>query len=237
MRLSVIICAYNERDSILQVIDRVLEVELEPGWKKEVIIVDNFSTDGTRELLAALDKPGVSVVFHPRNLGKGASIRSGIEHATGEYSVIQDADTEYDPADLARLLRRAVELNADAIFGSRVLGGQRRYKYAHAYWGMRSLSLFTNLLCGSRLSDVGVATKMARTEVLRSLGLQGENFDLDFELPVKLVRAGYTIHEMPITYNPRTYEEGKKIKVWDGLRAFWVILRERFRPFSVLPLG
>lgn len=234
MRLSIIICAYNERDSILQVLDRVQQVELEPGWDKEIIIVDNYSTDGTRELLQAVNAPDVRVVFHPRNLGKGASIRSGIAHANGEYVVIQDADTEYDPADLARLLRRAVEVNADAIFGSRVLGGQRRYKYAHAYWGMRSLSLFTNLLCGSRLTDVGVATKMARTAVLRSLNLRGENFDLDFELPVKLLRAGHAIHEMSITYNPRTYEEGKKIKVWDGLRAFWVILRERFRPFEVI---
>ena len=94
---------------------------------------------------------------------------------------------------------------------------------------MRSLSMFTNLLCGSRLTDVGVATKMARTSILQSLNLKGENFDLDFELPVKLLRSGYTIHEMPISYNPRTYEEGKKIKVWDGLRAFWVILRERLK--------
>jgi glycosyltransferase involved in cell wall biosynthesis len=174
----------------------------------------------------------VQIVFHPRNLGKGASIRTGIAHASGEYAVIQDADTEYDPADLARLLSTAIELDADAIFGSRVLGGQRRYKYVHAYWGMRSLSIFTNLLCGSHLTDVGVATKMARTAVLRSLNLQGENFDLDFELPVKLLRAGYSIHEIPITYNPRTYKEGKKIQVWDGFKAFWVIFRERFRPLT-----
>ncbi len=230
MILSIIICAYNERDSILAVLDNVLQVELAAGWEKQVIIVDNFSTDGTRDLLKAIHSPEVEVVFHPRNLGKGASIRTGIAHASGEYSVIQDADTEYDPVDLGRLLNRAIELEADAIFGSRILGGQRRYKYAHAYWGMRSLSIFTNLLCGSKLTDVGVATKMARTAVLQSLNLQGENFDLDFELPVKLVRSGYTVHEIPISYNPRTYEEGKKIKVWDGLRAFWIILHERFKP-------
>ena len=230
MILSIIICAYNERDSILAVLDNVLQVELAAGWEKQVIIVDNFSTDGTRDLLRAIQSPEVEVVFHPRNLGKGASIRTGIDHARGDYAVIQDADTEYDPVDLGRLLNRAIELDADAIFGSRVLGGQRRYKYAHAYWGMRSLSVFTNLLCGSNLTDVGVATKMARTSILQSLNLQGENFDLDFELPVKLVRSGYTIHEIPVSYNPRTYEEGKKIKVWDGLRAFWIILRERLKP-------
>jgi len=230
MKLSIIICAYNERHSILQVLDKVLQVELEPGWGKEIIIVDNFSADGTRELLQAVYAPDIKVVFHPRNLGKGASIRTGIAHATGEYAVIQDSDFEYDPADLARVLRKALELDADAVFGSRVLGGQRRYKYAHAYWGMRSLSLFTNLLCGSQLTDVGVATKMARTSILQSLNLRGENFDLDFELPVKLLRAGHAIHEIPISYNPRTYEEGKKITSLDGLRQFWIILRERFRP-------
>lgn len=228
MKLSIIICAYNERNTILTILDRVLAVELPPGWEKQIIIVDNASTDGTRELLGAIHSPQVEVVLHPHNMGKGASIRSGIAAARGEYAVIQDADTEYDPDDLAVLLNKAIELDADAVFGSRVLGGQRRYKYAYAYWGMRSLSLFTNLVCGSRLTDVGVATKMGRTSVLQSLNLKGENFDLDFELPVKLIRSGHTIHEVPIHYNPRTYEEGKKIKAMDGLLAFWVIFRTRF---------
>lgn len=232
MKLSIIICAYNERNSILTVLNQVIQIELAPNWEKEIIIVDNASTDGTQDLLRSVQAPNVKVVFHPRNLGKGASIRTGIAHATGEYAIIQDADTEYDPADLARILGKALELDADAVFGSRVFGGQKRYKYAHAYWGVRLLSMFTNLLCGSKLTDVAVATKMARTSVLQALNLQGENFDLDFELPVRLLRAGYTIHEIPISYRPRTYEEGKKIKVTDGLRAFWVIFRERFRPLN-----
>ena len=192
MKLSIIICAYNEEKTILTVLDKVLQVSLPAGWEKDIIVVDNFSTDATRDLLASVSSPLVRVVFHERNLGKGASIRTGIAHASGEYAVIQDADTEYDPADLARLLQKAIELDADAVFGSRTYGGQRRYKYAHAYWGMRLLSAFTNLLCGSKLTDVGVATKMGRTSVLRSLNLKGENFDLDFELPVRLLRAGYT---------------------------------------------
>lgn len=229
MKLSIIICAYNERDSILQVLDQVLQVKLPSPWEKEIIMVDNHSTDGTRDLLKAIQAPNVRVIFHPRNLGKGASIRTGFAHATGDYVVIQDADTEYDPADLATLLDTAVELEANAVFGSRILGGQRSYEYATAYWGVRALTYFTNLLCGSHLTDVAVATKMVRTSVLPGLKLRGENFDLDFELPVKLLRAGYTIHEVPIHYRPRTYEEGKKIKPVDGLRAFWVILRERFR--------
>lgn len=228
MKLSIIICSYNERSSILSVLDRVLQVDLEPGWEKEVILVDNASTDGTQDLLRSVQAPNVKTIIHPRNLGKGASIRTGIAHATGEYAVIQDADFEYDPADLARLLHTAIEHDADAVFGSRVLGGQRSYKYATAYWGVRALTLATNLVCGSRLTDVAVATKMGRTAVLQSLNLSGENFDLDFELPVKLLRAGHQILEVPISYRPRTYEEGKKIKPLDGLRAFWVILRVRF---------
>ncbi len=229
MKLSIIICAFNERDSILQVLDKVLQVKLEPPWEKEIIMVDNCSTDGTRDLLKAIQAPNVQVIFHPRNLGKGASIRTGFAHATGDYAVIQDADTEYDPADLAKLLSKAIELDADAIFGSRILGGQHRYEYATAYWGVRALTSFTNLLCNSHLTDVAVATKMVRTSILPALKLEGENFDLDFELPVKLLRAGHTIHEVPISYHPRTYNEGKKIKPMDGFRAFWVILRERFK--------
>lgn len=229
MKLSIIICAYNERDTIKQVLDKILQVELAAGWEKEVIIVDNFSTDGTRELLQSLSAPSTTTVFHPRNLGKGTSIRTGIAHATGDYAVIHDADLEYDPADLAKLLQKAIELDADAVFGSRVLGGQRSYEYAHAYLGIRMLTLVTNVLCGSRLTDVGVATKMVRTSVLNSLGLSGTGFDLDFELPVKLLRAGYTIHEVPVYYSPRTYEEGKKIRIRDGIESLWVIVRERFK--------
>jgi glycosyltransferase involved in cell wall biosynthesis len=230
VKLSIVICAYNEQRSILSVLDRTLQVELPDGWEREIIVVDNASTDGTQDLLRAVKGPAVKVVFHPRNLGKGASIRTGFGHATGDYVVIQDADTEYDPADLAKLLHKAIELDADAVFGSRVLGGEAHYHYASAYWGVRALTLATNLLCGGELTDVAVATKMVRASVLPGLGLKGEHFDLDFELPVKLLRAGYRIHEVPVSYQPRTYEEGKKIKPLDGLRALWVILRERFRP-------
>jgi dolichol-phosphate mannosyltransferase len=230
MKLSVVICAYNEQRSILSVLERTLQVQLPDGWAREIIVVDNASTDGTQDLLRAVSGPNIKIVFHPRNLGKGASIRTGFGEATGDYVVIQDADTEYDPADLGRLLEKAIELDADAVFGSRVLGGEARYHYASAYWGVRALTMVTNVLCGGGLTDVAVATKMVRRSVLPGLGLRGEHFDLDFELPVKLLRAGYQIHEVPVSYRPRTYEEGKKIKPLDGLRAFWVILRERFRP-------
>jgi dolichol-phosphate mannosyltransferase len=226
-KLSVIICCHNERDSILQVIAKTRAVNLGPGWEREVIVVDNFSTDGTRDILRNLDFPEVQVIFHQQNLGKGASIRTGIAHMSGDYMIIQDADTEYDPADHPLFCRKVEETQSAAIFGSRVLGGKVAYKYAHAYLGVRFLSWLANLLFGGRLTDVATATKMVRADVLHSLNLVGTGFDLDFELPAKILLAGHDILEIPIRYDPRTYAQGKKIKSRDGLKAMLVMLRDR----------
>ncbi|NDJ36957.1 MAG: glycosyltransferase family 2 protein [Chloroflexi bacterium] len=223
--LSIIICAYNEAETIRNVIDRVHAVDL-GGWQREVIVVDNCSTDGTREILQQVDLPHTTIVYQPRNMGKGTSIRTAIEHLTGNYAVIQDADLEYDPQDIRLLLERAEE-GALAVFGSRTLGGQAVYKYAHAYWGVRLITTVMNLLFGGNLTDAATATKMVRSDVLKSLNLVGRSFDLDFELPDKLLLAGIDIEEVPISYNPRTYAEGKKIKPRDGLEAFRVMLRDR----------
>ena len=228
-KLSVIICCYNERETILDVLGRTRGVDLGSEWVREIIVVDNFSTDGTREILQGVDDPEVRVIFHERNLGKGSSIRTGIAHMTGDYMIIQDADKEYDPADHVQFCRKVEETNAAAIFGSRVLGGHARYKYARAYWGVRFLTAVTNLFFGGRLTDVATATKMVRADVLRSLNLVGTTFDLDFELPNKILLAGHEILELPIQYDPRTYEEGKKISIWDGLTALRVIVRDRWR--------
>ncbi len=227
-RLSIVMCVYNERASVLPVLQRVRQVQPIEGWEKEIIVVDNCSTDGTRELLRAIDAPGVRVIFHERNLGKGTSIRTGFREATGDYAVIQDADFEYDPAELTVFMRVAAETNADAVFGSRTLGGRAIYKYRTNYWGVRGLTALINNLYGGRLSDVAVGTKMVKREVFHALNLRGDGFDLDFELPCKLLKRGYRIVEIPISYHPRTVEEGKKIRAFrDGLRAFGVILRER----------
>ena len=227
-RLSIIMCVYNERTSVLPVLERVRQVRPVGVWETEIIVVDNCSTDGTRELLQSLDAPDVRVIYHERNMGKGASVRAGFREATGEYAVIQDADFEYDPADLTRFMAKATETNADAVFGSRTLGGRAIYKYRKNYFGVRGLTLITNLLYGGRLTDVAVGTKMVKRGVFHALRLRGSAFDLDFELPCKLLKHGYTIVEIPISYRPRTVEEGKKIRVMrDGLHALWVILRER----------
>lgn len=237
MKLSVIICCYNEKDSIQNVIEATAAVDLGPDWEREIIVVDNFSTDGTREILSTLDRPDTRVLLHDKNLGKGSSIRTGIGAMTGDYMIIQDADTEYDPAEHAKFCQKAAQENLAALFGSRVLGGQAIYEYAHAYWGVRFLTGVTNLLFGSNLTDVATATKMVRGDIIKSLNLVGTTFDLDFELPCKILLAGHQIAEVPISYSPRTYAEGKKITVWDGLEALKVIVRTRLFPGTLYKTG
>jgi glycosyltransferase involved in cell wall biosynthesis len=228
-KLSIIICVYNEAVSALPVIDKVRGVLLSDGWSKEIIVVDNCSTDGTREQLQGLAYPDVRIIYHERNLGKGASVRTGFREASGDYGVIQDADFEYDPNELALFTAKASETRADAVFGSRTLGGRHIYKYAQNYWGVRVLTALTNVLFGGQLSDVAVATKMVKIEVFRALNLQGSAFDLDFELPCALLKHKHSIVEVPVSYKPRTVEEGKKIRWTDGVHAMQVILKMRLR--------
>lgn len=220
LKLTVVISAYNERDTIMTVIRRVQEVELD----KEIIVVDNYSTDGTRELLQQVDSD-VRVIFQPKNLGKGTSIRTAIPYSTGDYLIIQDADLEYDPQDYYRALEEAVKKDSDAVYGSRVLGG-RNTLYLRNYFGVRFLTVLTNVLFGCHLTDVATAFKMVRTSALRQLTLKSSGFDLDFELTNKLCKGGWHIDEIPISYRPRSFEEGKKIRSKDGLRALYVIVRD-----------
>lgn len=234
MKLSVIICCYNEQASIRDVIDRSRAVDLGSGWDKEIIVVDNFSTDGTREILQKLDYPDVRVIYHERNMGKGRSIRTGFENATGSYYFIQDADTEYDPGEQPRFCRRAEASGAPAIFGSRVLGGTIRSRYLRTLVGNRLITLMANVLFGGRLTDVATASKMVRADVANSLHLEGSGFDLDFELPAKILMAGHNIVEIPISYQPRSYEEGKKIGPRDFITATLAMLRTRLGLSPVL---
>jgi dolichol-phosphate mannosyltransferase len=232
MKLSVVICAYNERRTILQAIDQAHAVDLGPGWEKEIIVVDNFSTDGTREMLRSVDLPGVRVVFHPRNLGKSASILTGIAEASGDYLVVFDSDLEYEADDLPRLVAEIVPGETVAVFGSRTLGGRRIYKYAKNYWGVRFLTVIANLFFGGRLTDIAVGLKLVRLDVARSLELSDADFDLDYELPCKLLKHGYDIQEVAVAYHPRTAEQGKKLvgvhAFHTGFRWLWIILKTRF---------
>ena len=226
-KLSVIICCLNEAATIEDVIDRTRRVDLGEAWEREIIVVDNYSTDGTREILDAIDEVDTSVIFHERNLGKGASIRTGIGAMTGDYMIIQDADAEYDPAEHTKFCQYVDEHQPAAVFGSRVLGGHVKYEYAHAYLGVRVLTTMTNILFGGHLTDVATATKMVRGDLVKALNLTCSGFDLDFELPDKILLSGNEIHEIPIHYDPRTYAEGKKIQTRDGLSAMIIMLRDR----------
>ena len=215
---------YNERNTVLQVLDRVLAVPI----RKEVIVVDNCSTDGTREILRSVQAPDVQVVYHPRNLGRGSSVRTALAHCTGDYAITQGADLEYEPEEWPYVIDKALSQDLDAVFGSRTLGGQAAYVYLQNYLGVLFLNVLINLLYGSHYTDSATECKMIRTPVFQSLNLKCSGFDLDFEICTKLALCDHTYGEVPISYHPRSIAEGKKLRAIPvGLAALRVILRDR----------
>jgi glycosyltransferase involved in cell wall biosynthesis len=223
MKLSVIMPVYNERDTLKSIVDRVLAVEAEI----ELIVVDDGSTDGTREILATLQDPRLKVVLHRENTGKGGAVRTGLEHCTGEVVVIQDADLEYDPEDLPALVRSIEKGRTPVIYGSRFLG--RGEFLTSSYLANRFLTALTNLLFGSRLTDMETCYKCIRRDVFLDLDLVSRRFDIEPEITSKLLRKGYRIEERPIAYRARAREEGKKIGVRDGLQAIGTLLKYRLK--------
>lgn len=226
--LSVIIPVYNECDTILELLDRVREVDL----KKEILVVDDASTDGTRTLLEDEVEhavPGVRVFYHPVNRGKGAAIRTAIAHVTGDFVLIQDADLEYDPREYFKLLEPLLDGRADVVFGSRFLGGgpHRVLLFWHRL-GNGVLTLLSNMLTNLNLTDMEVCYKVFRADVLRNISLRSNRFDFEPEITAKVARRGYRIYEVPISYSGRDYSEGKKIGWKDGFQAIWTILKYRF---------
>lgn len=226
MTLSVIIPIYNEHKTILQIIDRVRA----SGLAEEIILVDDFSTDGTRELLSSVERsPGIQILFHDRNRGKGAAIRSGLSLAQGDIILIQDADMEYDPRDYPALLQPINENIADVVYGSRFLGGPRRVTM---YWHMlanKLLTLATNVLYDTILSDMETGYKVFRRDVLNGMILRANRFDFEPEFTAKILKRHYRIFEVPISFNPRDYSEGKKIKLKDAFSALWTLIKYRFK--------
>jgi glycosyltransferase involved in cell wall biosynthesis len=222
--LSVVMPVYNERATIEEIVRRVFAVPI----RIQLIVVDDGSTDGTRDILKALQaKHGFTLIFQEKNQGKGAALRRGFAEASGDLVVIQDADLEYSPEEYPQLIELICQGRADVVYGSRFLGRHRVFLFTH-YLGNRLLTGITNVLYNTMLSDMETCYKVMRLEVLRSMTLQSDSFGIEPELTAKIFKRGYRVYEVPITYDGRGYEEGKKITWRDGLVALWVLLKYRF---------
>jgi glycosyltransferase involved in cell wall biosynthesis len=224
--LSVVMPCYNEHDTVEAIIRRVLAVPL----RIELIVVDDGSKDGTREILRRLaGELPFKLVFQTQNGGKGAALRRGFEEVTGDLVVIQDADLEYSPEEFPQLIQLICEGRADVVYGSRFLGKHRVVEFTH-YAGNRFLTIVTNVLYNAMLSDMETCYKVMRTEVLRSFRLETDGFGIEPELTAKIFKRRFRVYEVPITYDGRGFDEGKKINWWrDGCIALWVLLKYRFR--------
>lgn len=221
--LSVVIPVYNELHTLERLVERVRVVPID----KELILVDDASTDGTRTKLDALGRlPDVKVILHSHNQGKGAALRTGFQAAQGDITIVQDADLEYDPAEYPKLLEPILSGKADVVYGSRFAGGEgHRVLYFWHSVGNKSLTLFSNAMTDLNLTDMETCYKVFRTEIIKSIDIEEDRFGFEPEITAKLARMKVRIYEVGISYDGRTYEEGKKIGWKDGVRAIWCILK------------
>lgn len=226
MKISVLMPVYNEVKTIMDVLELVKIIEMD----KEIIVVDDFSKDGTRELLRkhfGEGENGIKIFYHEKNTGKGGAIRTALENATGEYIIVQDGDMEYSPHEMEKLAAVVEETGAEVVYGSRFLKSWRATSLPH-YMINGFLTLLTNVLFGARLTDMETCYKMVKTDVIRSLDIRAHRFEFEPEVTAKLLRKGYKIHEVPISYRGRGYDEGKKIGWRDGVEAVCAIFKFRF---------
>ena len=221
--LSVVMPVFNERETIDEIVSRVLAIPM----RVELVVVDDCSTDGTRAHLGDLQKQfGFTLLLQPHNQGKGAALRRGFAAVTGDIVAIQDADLEYSPEEFPTLAQLIIEGRADVVYGSRFLGRHRVFLFTH-YLGNRLLTLVTNVLYNTMLSDMETCYKLMRREVLDGLDLRSNGFGIEPEITAKIFKRGYRVYEVPISYDGRGYDEGKKITWKDGLVALWVLIRHR----------
>jgi glycosyltransferase involved in cell wall biosynthesis len=224
MKLSVVIPVYNEKHTILDVLDRVRKIAI----SKEIIVVDDCSTDGTRDLLRRLPRSDdLKIVFQPQNSGKGAALRVGFAEVNGDIVIVQDADLEYDPADYVKLIQPILVNKADVVYGSRFLGGPHRVLFFWHYVGNRFLTTLSNMLTDLNLSDMETCYKVFRADVLKKIRLRENRFGFEPEFTAKVGKGRFRIFEVPISYSGRDYTEGKKIGWKDGVAAIYFIIKYR----------
>ena len=227
-KLSVVVPVYNERNTLVEIVRRMRAVELPDSIEREIIVIDDGSDDGTRDVLKQLGDSTVRVILHPHNRGKGAAVRTGFEHATGDYVLVQDADLEYDPEDWPRLLAPVLSGKARVVYGSRFTGERRNMLFLH-WMGNRFLSLVTNVLYNTTLSDMETCYKLVDRALLDELDLHADKFDIEPEITAKILKRKVRIYEVPISYTGREVDEGKKITWTDGFAALYTLVKYRFR--------
>jgi glycosyltransferase involved in cell wall biosynthesis len=231
--LSVVVPVFNERATVEELVDRVVAVDID----KEIVLVDDGSTDGTREILEQyVGRPGFRVVLQPRNMGKGAALAEGFRHVTGDIVIVQDADLEYNPAEYPTLIQPILDGLADVVYGSRFAGGSpRRVLYFWHAVGNRFLTLVSDMLTDVNLSDMETCYKVFRREIIQGMPLRSQRFGFEPEITVKVAKAKYRIYEVAISYAGRTYAEGKKIGWRDGFDALWTLVYYRFLDPTPIP--
>lgn len=226
MKLSVVVPVYNEKNTIEKILDEIKAVE---GLDKEIVVVDDASTDGTTQILKDLEKkyPDVKFFYKEKNRGKGHTLKVGFEHTTGDYVIVQDADLEYDPNDYHKLLRALNEEDAQVIYGSRFSGSYEDMSTLH-YFGNKVLTLITNIFFGVMLTDMETCYKLMPGDFVRKVNIKSERFDFEPEITAKILKSGLKIKEVPISYRGRTHSEGKKITWRDGIHALFTLIKYRF---------
>jgi glycosyltransferase involved in cell wall biosynthesis len=226
LKLSIIIPVFNEKNTIRDILRKVRAVDL-PGIEKEIIVVDDASTDGTREILEQEKANGILVWTHETNRGKGAALRTGLRQTSGDYILVQDADLEYDPQDYCKLLKPIQDGKAEVVYGSRFTG-EHRNMFFHHWVGNRLLTLIANILYNTTLSDMETGYKIWKAEIIKGIELKANRFDFEPEVTTKVLKKKIRIYEVPISYAGREYHEGKKITWKDGFSALWTLIKYRF---------